>query len=688
MLFKLSVKNMKKSMRDYAVYFFTLILGVAIFYIFNSLGEQAVMLEVTKSQREIIDVMADIIDALSLFVSIVLGFLIVYASSFLMKRRKKEFGTYMLLGMGKGKISRLLLCETIVIGLVSLVAGLVAGVLLSQAMSILVANMFAANMNKFAFVISARAIEKTILYFGIMYISVMILNTFLVGRFQLIDLLRAGQKNERMKVKNSVVCVIVFLISAVMLGYAYYRVSVHPETVMSSKSIGFIMLLGALGTLLLFWSVSGFFLKFAKSSKRHYYKGLNSFTVRELNSKVNTNVVTLTVICLMLFVAIIIFSSGISINEGSRRNVMENTPVDINVKKNAVKAGELDPYTQEPYTKEQEENWKDTIAVSLDQAGFPVERYLTDVVEIDVYADENLHMEESLGVAAEIMHQEKDNFFFSSAEKIVAVSDFNRLAKLYDMEPVELEGGQYVLAANFEDVVKYRDMALEDGTEITVNGRVLKPKYNKCRTDYFLDMDNGKMNYGFFIVPDEAIEGLEVASKRLAADYLADNDEERQKIEDIVSEIMGSPAAEQIVMQVNTKQNIIDSSLGSGAVIIFVGLYLGMVFLLAGAAVLALKQLADISDNQDRYRILRNIGVDEKMINRALFVQIGLFFLMPMVLALFHCIFGVQYAAYNISFYINKNMLGSIFMTAGLLAVVYGGYFGITYLSCRNILKE
>lgn len=688
MLFKLSVKNMKKSMRDYAVYFFTLILGVAIFYIFNSLGEQAVMLELSKSQKELLEVMADIIDALSMFVSIVLGFLIVYASSFLMKRRKKEFGTYMLLGMGKGKISRLLLCETIVIGLVSLAAGLVAGVLLSQAMSILVANMFAANMTKFTFVISGKAIERTIIYFGIMYVSVMVLNTFLVGRFQLIDLLRAGQKNEKLKVKNSVVCAAVFFLSAVMLGYAYYRVSVHPETVVSSKSIGFIMLLGALGTLLLFWSVSGFFLKVAKSSKNHYYKGLNSFTVRELNSKVNTNVVTLTVICLMLFVAIIIFSSGISINEGNRRNILQNTPVDINVRKDAVIVGDADPYTREPYTKEQAENWRDSAAESLGKAGFPVEKYLTDVVEINVYADEKLHMEESLGKAAEIMHREKDNYFFSSAEKIVAVSDFNRLAKLYGMEPVEIESGQYVLAANFEDVVKYRDMALEDGTEITVNGNVLKPKYKKCRTDYILDMNNGKMNHGFFIVPDEVVEGLEVSSKRLAADYAADNDADRQRIESMASEITESPAADQIVMDVNTRQNIFDASMGTGAVIIFVGLYLGMVFLLSGAAVLALKQLADISDNQERYRILRNIGVDEKMIHKALFVQIGLFFLMPMVLALFHCIFGVQYAAYNISFYINKNMLGSIFVTAGLLAVVYGGYFGITYLSCRSILKE
>ncbi|MDO4272302.1 MAG: ABC transporter permease [Eubacteriales bacterium] len=685
MLFRLSLKNMKKSFRDYAVYFFTLILGVAIFYIFNSLGEQTVMMEVSKSGRDMIDVMADIIDAFSVFVSVILGFLIVYASSFLMKRRKKEFGTYMLLGMGKGRISRLLLCETVVIGLISLAAG----VLLSQLMSVLVANMFAADMNKFVFVISAKAIEKTIFYFGIMYLSVMVLNTFSVGRCQLIDLLRAGQKNEKIKMKNSYLCGVVFIISAVMLGYSYYRVSVRPETVASTNSILFIMILGAVGTFLFVWSASGFFLRFSMSSKKHYFKGLNSFTIRELNSKVNTNVVSLTVICLMLFVAILIFCSGASINEGSRQNVLGHTPVDLNVEKTPVTAGEPDPYTREPYTQAQENNWKASIEDSLEEIGFPADKYLKDMVCYNIYSDENLHMREGLGSAAEVMERERPNFFFGdSEEKLVTVSDFNRLAALYGFGQMELSDDEYVAAANFEDVVKYRDMALENGTEITVGGRVLKPKYTKCRTDLFLNMSNGNMNSGFFIVPDKAVEGLKIKSKQMAANYKAENKEGKKEVDQILADLDKNPASENVAMSVTTRNQIIDSSVGTGAVVVFVGLYLGMVFLLSSAAVLALKQLADISDNQERYRILRNIGADEKMINRALFTQTATFFLLPMALACIHCIFGVQYAGYNVSFYINQNIVPSIIITMGLLLVVYGGYFIITYLSCKNILSQ
>ena len=99
MLFKLSVKNMKKSIKDYAIYFLTLVLGVAIFYMFNSLDSQQAMLEVSSSTRDMIQLMIQVLGMLSVFIAIVLGLLIVYANNFLINRRKKEFGIYMTLGM-------------------------------------------------------------------------------------------------------------------------------------------------------------------------------------------------------------------------------------------------------------------------------------------------------------------------------------------------------------------------------------------------------------------------------------------------------------------------------------------------------------------------------------------------------------------------------------------------------------
>ena len=211
MLFNLSLKNIRKSFKDYAIYFFTLILGVAIFYIFNSLESQTVMLKLNSSTKDIIKLMNNVLSGVSVFVSFILGFLIVYANQFLMKRRKKEFGIYMILGMSKKQISKILLVETITIGLISLVIGLVLGVALSQVMSIVVANMFEADMTKFTFVFSLSAWIKTMIYFGIMYLLVMVFNTIQVNRQQLIKLLTANRQNEEVKLKNTYLCIGIFI---------------------------------------------------------------------------------------------------------------------------------------------------------------------------------------------------------------------------------------------------------------------------------------------------------------------------------------------------------------------------------------------------------------------------------------------------------------------------------------------
>ena len=111
MLFKLSIRNMKKSFKDYAIYFLTLVLGVAIFYMFNSIDSQQAMLEVSQSTSEIIKLMINMLGYISVFVAVVLGLLIVYANNFLINRRKKEFGIYMTLGMGKRQISKIIRIE-------------------------------------------------------------------------------------------------------------------------------------------------------------------------------------------------------------------------------------------------------------------------------------------------------------------------------------------------------------------------------------------------------------------------------------------------------------------------------------------------------------------------------------------------------------------------------------------------
>ena len=177
---------MKKSIKDYAIYFLTLVLGVAIFYMFNSIDSQQAMLQVSQSQRDIIKMMISMLGFVSVFVAVILGLLIVYANNFLINRRKKEFGIYMSLGMGRRQISKIILMETIFVGIISLVIGIVVGVFASQFMSVLVAKMFEADMTEFQFVFSREACVKTIIYFAIMYLAVMFFNTITISKYKLI----------------------------------------------------------------------------------------------------------------------------------------------------------------------------------------------------------------------------------------------------------------------------------------------------------------------------------------------------------------------------------------------------------------------------------------------------------------------------------------------------------------------
>ena len=261
MLFKLSLKNVKKSFSNYTIYFFTLILGISIFYIFNALETQTIMLSLSKSLHEIINMMNNIIAGLSIFVAIILGFLIIYANQFLIKRRKKEFALYMILGMSKKQISKILLGETITIGFISLMIGLIMGIGLSQVMSIIVANLFEANMNEYVFIFSKSACIKTIIYFGIMYISVILLNTLKINKCKLIDLLYADKKSVKTKIKNPILCALVFIFSICLLAYAYYNVTIGAANLKDQFSVLLQMFYGATATYLIFWSLSNLLLK-------------------------------------------------------------------------------------------------------------------------------------------------------------------------------------------------------------------------------------------------------------------------------------------------------------------------------------------------------------------------------------------------------------------------------------------
>lgn len=683
---KLSFRNIKKSFKDYAIYFFTLILGVAIFYVFNSIESQTVLLDVTNSTHEVIDLMTNMLSGASVFVAFILGFLIIYASRFLIKRRNKEFGIYMLLGMSKRKISMILFFETILIGIISLAVGLGLGVLLSQLMSMLVANMFEADMTKYEFIFSSQACIKTIIYFGIMYVIVMLFNTVNIGKCKLIDLIQTNKKSEKVKMKNPMLCTIVFIISAIALGYAYYMVTGGiNETIKPPEDIFKPIVIGAVSTFFIFWSLSGLILKIVTSMKNLYVKGLNTFTFRQLSSKINTTVFSMTIISLMLFVTICVLSSALSLKNSMTANLDELAPADIQLEKRVLNEDWLD----QGYNEEQIKNSKLSIREILEKFDFNIDSYLEESVEYNLYQTEELTFGDTLGDNWETIKNTYTSLIpYNVADDIMTISDYNKVAKFYGNEEYTINEDEYIIVADYDSMIEIRNVALKDNQEITVFGHTLKPKYNECQYG-FVEMASNHINSGIIIVPDDIVDDNYIVYNSIIGNYYTDSLDEQREIQEQIKNLVNNPISlEYNLPSINSKVDISEASIGTGALVTFLGLYLGIVFLIASVAILALKELTESTDNKERYNMLRKLGADEKMINKSLFRQIAIFFMFPLLIAIIHSIFGITFCSYIIETFGNEQLLPSIIMTAIFIVVFYGGYFLITYLSSKNIIKE
>lgn len=693
MLFKLSIKNMKKSFKDYAIYFLTLVLGVAIFYMFNSLDSQEAMLQVSSSTRDIIKLMVNMLGYVSVFVAVVLGLLIVYANNFLINRRKKEFGIYMTLGMGKWQISKIILFETILVGILSLIAGLIIGIFASQFMSVLVAKMFEADMTEFQFVFSKDACIKTCIYFAVMYVAVMFFNTFTVSKYKLINLLNASKKNEKVKIKNPFLCIVVFIVALALLGYAYWKVTGDVHSLDTADKLLLPILMGIVGTVLVFWSLSGFILQIVQRMKNTYLKDTNMFVLRQINNKINTMVASMSVICLMLFMTISILSSSLALRNTMQRELVEMTPVDLNLYKTVNLPESYMKYGKEVKTTEaQRADSRITIQETLKNNGLDM-TLLKDVIEIPIYATNDLTMGDFLKNKLQSIKLEFPMLAFETAEEIVKISDYNKIASLYGIEQYELKENEYIVLCDFDGIGTIRDRVLADENILEIAGKEYKSKYNECKSGFIM-MSTSHMNTGIILVPDSCNLTDDMKEKQfLVANFNANTDEEKQEIEEIFrsndSVLIQNLNENGLEIDGMTKISIIESSVGVATIVTFIAIYLGIIFLIASSAILALKQLTESSDNKQRYTILRKIGCDEKMINKSLFRQIAIFFGVPLILAIIHSVFGIQFAIELMSGLASKeDLLPSAVATIIIIGIIYGAYFMATYFGSKNIIKE
>lgn len=690
MLFKISVKNIRKSIKDYAIYFFTLIISVAIFYLFSSIEDQEAFKKYIANDPVAGRTLRSFLKGLSVFVAALLGLLIVYANRFLMKRRHKEFAIYLMLGMSKQKISVILFFETLLIGLSSLVVGLFLGVGLSQFMSAFVANLFEADLNAYKFVISYDIIARTILYFGITYIVVMLFNGVIITKCKLIDLMQSGKRSERIRQKNPWLCVGIFIVAAAALSYAYWNVTKNVLK-LNEHELLFCIGLGAVSTLLIFWSVSGLVLRAVMSFRKLYYKGLNAFTFRQISSRINTAVISMTVICLILFVTICALSTSFATRGALNKNLRECCPADIeftlsnpNISKNRKDITLI----------------KETPQEILDKSG--ASEYLSRTQTVSFYFQrcknrDNVTFSDILGkydhdyTSQPEMHIELSDTH-QATPRIASLSDYNTIAEFFGGKPLTMNKDEYFIVADERNICTFLDKAAADGTEINFNGNILKPAFDE-HVEGTMELFSEHINCGVIIVDDSQLKNEEPIYYSLFGYYNTGSKDEMREMNNALQQKINKWAAANYPdrhegITIVSKITISDDIIGGTAITTFVGLYLGLIFIIICAAIIALKQLSDCTDSVNRYEVLRELGVEEKSISRSLFMQSAVFFFLPLLLASIHSFFGLKVCKKLIETFSIFSIFSSICLTAGIIVLIYGGYFVITYLCGRSIIRR
>lgn len=670
MYFKLAINNVNKSFRDYSIYFLTLTFAVCIFYSFNSIEAQNSMLEMGKSTIEFMSTLNTLIAGTSVFVAFILGQLIAYANNFLIKKRKKELGIYMTLGMPKSKISKILMIETILIGLISLVVGTILGIVVSQGLSILTAKLLAVRISEYKFIVSVNAVIKSAVYFGIIYLLVIILNQRTIAKYKLIDMINASKKNEKIKLKNPLISLFVFLLSVATLIGAYIiilRIGLNTESALFIVCI----VMGIIGTLLFFFSLSNFFINIVQKNRKVYFKDLNIFVLRQVHNKINTNFLSMTVICLMIFLTITLLFTMFSFKGSYDKMIKGNTAFDGTI---------------QLFINQEDQKIKD-IKEYMEIMDFNYNDY-----EKQVFFKEykiNLTISELLNEY--LTEQEKHDFainYMDGPISTIKVSEYNSILKLKGRSPIILSEDEVIIVSNYEQMNSALLRFMKNENTINIDNQVYRVK-NESPIKENIVTTGSYFDFFYLVIPDNFSESLTLHSTGFNVMFeYNDSKQSEQIFSNFLNDIAENVEFRSIQVLGNTIELVYLRVYGSTTMIVFLGVYLGIVFLVSSAAVLALQQLSDISDSLDRYKSLKKIGVTDRLINKAMLQQILMYFMLPLALAIIHSIVGMIVINRIFSAY-SSDLIGSASLIISLaLAIIYGIYFYATYIGSKNIVRN
>ncbi|MEF2876624.1 MAG: ABC transporter permease [Collinsella sp.] len=724
MLCKLAWGNVRRAGRDYLVYLLTLTLGVTVFYAFNTISMQVDIAGI--DEEGLAQVMGSMLGYLTYFLAGVMAFLMVYANNFIMKRRKKEFGLYQVLGMGRGRVATIMALETVIVSVVAFVAGIVLGVGLSQLMTFFTASLFKTQIANFHFFFSVHAFNLTLACMLVMFVLTLLLNLRAVRRTKLIELMGAERRNESIKTRNPWIAIAIFAVGVVLVGVAYYRLlrDGFPLTATDSKlqeamnQFGITTAMVTVGTFALCWGLSGMLIKLLQSLRGVYWRGLNMFTVRQLAAKVNTVCFSMGVIAMLLFLAITSVTCGMSIANVMNENLERYTPADMSQTyvyytpdtlgyyKEYVNPSEADRMVLADTTVDLYPAWhgKDKSADNNDETGKKVN--IADVagehVQIDSYLSYPFGGSSpsvSAGEMCKTMGEKLPKAFGGSKPDAIGLfvtpaSQYNKLRQMMGEEPVSIGRDQYLLTCDMGgELIDLYTKYMAGGHALTLGGHTLKPATDKSDEDTAA-IANSAMgsNPGTVVVADELLSQLNLQpySSSLLINYKQgmDTTEADESIEYTVLDNLlvdgKEPGSWGIFI---TRSEMYAQAAQMNGLISYLAIYIGFVLVVACAAILSIQQLSNVADGSRSYRVLAQIGCDDRQIRHSVMAQQAVFFLFPLAVGLAHSFVALKVIIELVSIFGNMSIGGTVGLTCAIFLAAYGGYFLVTYLMSTGMVR-
>lgn len=731
MLCKLAWGNVRRAGRDYLVYLLTLTLGVTVFYAFNTISMQVDIAGI--DEKGLAQVMGSMLGNLTYFLAGVMAFLMVYANNFIMKRRKKEFGLYQVLGMGRGRVATIMALETVIVSVVAFVAGIVLGVGLSQLMTFFTASLFKTQIANFHFFFSVHAFNLTLACMLVMFVLTLLLNLRAVRRTKLIELMGAERRNESIKTRNPWIAIAIFVVGVVLVGVAYYRLlrDGFPLTATDSKlqeamnQFGITTAMVTVGTFALFWGLSGMLIKLLQSLRGVYWRGLNMFTVRQLAAKVNTVCFSMGVIAMLLFLAITSVTCGMSIANVMNENLERYNPVDVSQTyvyytpetldyyKEYVNPSEADRMvladsTVDLYSAWHGDPWhgdrKGKSADNNDETGKKVS--IADVagehVQIDSYLSYPLGGSDPSVTPSEMCKTMGEKppraFGGSNADTmglfVTPASQYNKLRQMMGEEPVSIGLDQYLLTCDMGgDLGDLYTKYMAGGHTLTLGGHELKPATDKSDKDTAAIANSAmSSNPGTVVVADELLSQLKLQpySSSLLVNYKQgmDTAEADESIKYTVLDNLlvdgKEPGSWGIFI---TRSEMYTQAAQMNGMISYLAIYIGFVLVVACAAILSIQQLSNVADGSRSYRVLAQIGCDDRQIRHSVMAQQAVFFLFPLAVGLAHSFVALKVIIELVSTFGNMSIGGTVGLTCAIFLAAYGGYFLVTYLMSTGMVQ-